>query len=120
MALEEKRTLEEILIRPNSRTNGGVDGVSLTYRTWVEKDGEEMAGTSSTEGPKPSDWEDPEVMSRIGELEAQLQAQANDLTAQLSTMTAERDDAARALADMTEARDALQSELDHLKADAAE
>lgn len=91
MALEEKRVLEEILIRPNSLTNGGNDGIAITHRTYVEKDGVEMPGTSSNEGPKPSDWSDPEVTDRIGDVAAALQQRVNELVAQKSELEAERD-----------------------------
>lgn len=99
MALEEKRELDEILIRCNSATNEGQDGVSVKYRVWVEKDGVEMPGTSTTEGPTPADWQTQEVTDRIGTLAADqaaqitglqeqkedLQAQIEDLRAQLET-----------------------------------
>ncbi len=90
MALEEKRALDEILIRVNSKTvTGGADGVALCFRTWIEKDGVEMDGTSRMEAPVAADWQDPEVVSRLGELPASLQAQVDDLQAQLDAKTQE-------------------------------
>lgn len=84
MALEEKRALDEILVRVNSKTApGSADGVALTYRTWVEKDGLEMPGTSRLESPAPADWESSEVVSRIGELPAQLQSKVDALQARV-------------------------------------
>lgn len=101
MALEEKRALDEILIRVNSKTaTGSADGVALRFRTWVEKDGVEMEGTSRLESPKPSDWQDPEVVSRLDELCASLGSQVSDLQAQLDAKTQELEALAAQLADL--------------------
>lgn len=90
MALEEKRTLDEILIRVNSKTaTGSADGVALRFRTWIEKDGVEMDGTSRMEPPMAADWQDPEVVSRLGELPASLQAQLDAKTQELEALQAQ-------------------------------
>lgn len=86
MALEEKRALDEILVRVNSKTAGNADGVALKYRTWVEKDGIEMPGTSRVESPVASDWGSAAVVDRIGELPAQLQAQIAALQARVAEL----------------------------------
>ncbi len=103
MALEEKRALDEILIRCNSQTNGGHDGISIRYRTWIEKDGAEMPGTSALESPQPADWDTAAVTDRIGELPASQAVQIQALQAQVAQLTSERDAALQQLATAQEA-----------------
>ncbi|MEH6784119.1 MAG: hypothetical protein V7688_09565 [Alcanivorax jadensis] len=89
MALEEKRALDEILVRVNSKTSAsGGDGLALRFRRWVESDGIEIPGTSQIEDPVPSDWASPDVVDRLGELPASLQQQVDALSAKVAELEA--------------------------------
>lgn len=108
MALEQQRALDEILIRVNSSTNNGADGIALRYRSFIADSdtGKEVKGTSNPEMPVAADWDSDEVTSRIGELAGNLQAQVDDLTEQVDSLTAERDTLTQQVASLQDQLDA--------------